>query len=144
MSDIQVQIGLEDLYSLKASANCVDIYRNERDGLKKELEAEKAKSEAAEKNLAELQKERDDLKAEADSYRRRLAEADRELKKWHDAEEADKPKADALAYLEEHDTPFESEDAEDASKVIRQLLAMKPAADKPTDTSTPENERPQQ
>ena len=57
MNDILVQIGLNDLYGLKASANCADIYKRERDDLEEQLEA-------AKKKIAELQKEIVTLKEE--------------------------------------------------------------------------------
>ena len=139
MIGVNVQIALDDLSAIYSRAECADIYVNERDGFKKELETAKAELEAAEKKISELQEERDDQNAEADSLLRRLAEANRELKKWRDAEEADKPKADALAYLENHDTPFETQDVVNACNVIRQLLASKPKAPAPVNT---EDERP--
>lgn len=55
MNDISVQIALADLCSIRTTAQCAGIYRNERDSLKKELETAKAEREAAEKNLAKLQ-----------------------------------------------------------------------------------------
>lgn len=79
MNDISVQIALADLCSIRTTAQCADIYRNERDSLKKELEAEKAEREATEKNLAELKKERDIEKAANNTLRERLAETERQL-----------------------------------------------------------------
>lgn len=72
MSDISVQIALADLCSIRTTAQCADIYRNERDSLQEKLNE-------AEKNLAELKKERDIEKAANKTLRERLAETERQL-----------------------------------------------------------------
>lgn len=74
MIDANVQIALDDLCSIRTTAQCADIYRDERDSLKKELEAEKAKREAAEKECAELQKDLALAEARNKALHQRLGE----------------------------------------------------------------------
>lgn len=79
MIDANVQIALDDLCAIHNKAECADIYRDERDGLKKELEKAKAERETEEKKISELQKERDIEKAANKTLRERLAETERQL-----------------------------------------------------------------
>ena len=94
--ETMVQIALDDLCSLKSSADVSQIYKKERDDVQKKL------------NDANLEK--DDLAA-------RLAQ-------WTAAVNATKPEKDAHAFLAEHDTPFEARETDDACKIIRALLAQ--------------------
>lgn len=135
MRNILVQISLEDLSSLKNSAECSEIFKKERDELKKKLEATGKELAAAETNI-------DNLKKAVENLNAAIADDEKRLHEWEQAGNAEKPIADALAYLSEHDTPFENEEANDACSVIRALLAMKPKADAPVNTSTPDDERP--
>ncbi len=112
---VKVEISLGDLSMIHNAANCWEIADEKR--------------EALEKRNAELLKECEIQAREINQLRSRLMKAEKELAAWNTAKNADKPKADALAYLEEHNTPFEHNDVDRACEVIRALLSrtQKPA-----------------
>ena len=86
------------------------------------------KSEALEKKIAELLKDCERQANDIDKLRFRISDAKDKLDAWEKAEKVEKPIADALAYLDEHNTPFEEADVDTACAVIRALLAKKSAA----------------
>ena len=113
--DVKVSLSLGDLSAIHCAANCLK-FANE-------------KCEALEKRNAELLKECENQSKENYMLKCRIKGAENELAAWKSAANTDKPEADALAYLEEHNTPFESKDVDRACEVIRALLArtQKPA-----------------
>ncbi len=111
---VKVEMSLGDLSMIHNAANCWEIADEKR--------------EALEKKNAELLKECEIQANEIGQLRVRIMGAERELAAWKQAENADTPRAAALAYLEEHNTPFEDKDVDKACDVIRALLAKKPAA----------------
>lgn len=110
--DMKVSLSLGDLSMIHNAANCCEIADEKR--------------EALEKRNAELLAECENLSKESYIVKCRIKGAENELAAWKSAANTDKPEADALAYLEEHNTPFESKDVDTARKVIRALLAAKP------------------
>ena len=92
--DVIVQIGLDDLCSLKNSADVSQIYRKERDDVQHQLDL-------------------------ANEQRNALQE---KVDMWTEAEKATNPEANAYAFLAAHDTPFEDKGAEEACAIIRALL----------------------
>lgn len=109
--DVKVSLSLGDLSAIHCAANCLEFVDEKR--------------KALEKRNAELLKECETQAREINQLRSRIMEAERELAAWNTAQNADKPEADALAYLEEHNTPFEFEDVDRACVVIRALLKKK-------------------
>lgn len=118
---VKVEMSLGDLSMIHNAANCWEIADEKR--------------EALEKRNAELLKECEIQAREINQLRSRIMEAEKELAAWNTAQNADKPEAKARAYLEEHNTPFESSDADKACEVIRALLAAKPEVEKPREVS---------
>ena len=108
---VKVEMSLGDLSMIHNAANCWEIADEKR--------------EALEKRNAELLKECEIQALEINQLRSRIMEAENELATWKQAANADKPEADALAYLEEHNTPFEGNDVDKACEVIRALLKKK-------------------
>ena len=108
---VKVEMSLGDLSMIHNAANCWEIAAEKR--------------EALEKKNAELLKECEIQALEINQLRSRIMEAEKELATWKQAANADKPEADALAYLEEHNTPFEGNDVDKACEVIRALLKKK-------------------
>lgn len=113
--DVKVSLSLGDLSAIHCAANCWEIAAEKR--------------EALEKRNDELLKECKTQAREINQLRSRIMEADKELAAWNTAQNADKPEADARAYLAEHNTPFEDNSVDKACKVIRALLSrtQKPA-----------------
>ena len=110
--DLKVTISLGDLLMIHSAANS--------------FQASYEKSEALEKKIDELMKECKRQANDVDQLRLRITDA--KLGAWEKAEKVEKPIADALAYLEKHNTPFELDDVDTACDVIRALLAKKSAA----------------
>lgn len=108
---VKVEMSLGDLLMIHNAANCWEIADEKREEL--------------EKKNAKLLKECEIQALEINQLRSRIMEAEKELATWKQAANADKPEADALAYLEEHDTPFEGNDVDKACEVIRALLKKK-------------------
>ena len=108
-------MSLGDLSMIHNAANCWEIADKKR--------------EALEKRNAELLKECETQARKISQLRSRIMEAEKELAAWNTAQNADEPEAEARAYLDEHNTPFESNDVDKACKVIRALLSrtQKPA-----------------
>ncbi len=124
--DMKVSLSLGDLSAIHCAANCLQFSDEKR--------------EALEKKNAELVKECEIQATEIGQLRVRIMGAERELAAWKQAENADTPRDAALAYLEEHNTPFEGNDVDKACDVIRALLAKKPAATiRPTAPAKPAN-----
>lgn len=119
--DMKVSLSLGDLSMIHNAANRWEIAYEKR--------------EALEKRNAELLAECENQSKEAYILKCRIRGAESELATWKSAANTDKPEADALAYLEEHNTPFESKDVDTAREVIRALLAAKPKAAKPREVS---------
>ena len=118
---VKVELSLGDLATIHRAANCLEFADEKR--------------EALEKRNAELLKECEIQANEIGQLRVRIMGAERELAAWKQAENADTPRAAALAYLEEHNTPFEGNDVDKACDVIHALLAAKPEAAKPREVS---------
>lgn len=115
--EVKVTISLCDLLMIHSAANCFQIADEKR--------------EALEKKIAELRKECDRHDRQVNDIadlRLSISDAIGELDAWKKAEKVEKPIADALAYLDEHNTPFEEADVDTACAVIRALLAKKSAA----------------
>lgn len=112
--EVKVTISLGDLLMIHSAANCFQIADEKR--------------EALEKKIAELLKECERQANDIDQLRFRISDAKDKLDAWEKAEKVEKPIADALAYLDEHNTPFEEADVDTACAVIRALLAKKSAA----------------
>lgn len=117
--EVKVTISLGDLLMIHSAANCFQIADEKR--------------EALEKMNAELLKECERQAKDIEQLRFRISDAKDKLDAWEKAEKVEKPIADALAYLDEHNTPFEEADVDTACAVIRALLAKKSAA--PVETS---------
>lgn len=113
--EMKVELSLCDLAAIHGAANCWEIVNEKR--------------EALEKKNAELLAECEKQSKENYMLKCRIKGAENELAAWKSAANTDKPEADALAYLEEHNTPFEIKDIDMACKVIRALLSrtQKPA-----------------
>lgn len=118
---VKVEMSLGDLSMIHNAANCWEIADEKREALKK--------------RNADLMIECERQAKEINQLRSRIMEAEKELVAWNKAQNADKPEAEARAYLDEHNTPFESSDAEKACDVIRALLATKPEVEKPREVS---------
>jgi hypothetical protein len=112
--EVKVTISLGDLFMIHSAANCFQIAGEKR--------------EALEKKNAELLKECERQAEVIDQLRFSISDAKYELDAWKKAEKVEKPIVDALAYLDEHNTPFENFDVDTACAVIRALLAKKSAA----------------
>lgn len=112
--EVKVTISLGDLLMIHSAANSFQIADEKR--------------EALEKKIAELLKECKRQADDIDQLRFRISDAKDKLDAWEKAEKVEKPIADALAYLDEHNTPFEEADVDTACAVIRALLAKKSAA----------------
>lgn len=112
--EVKVTISLGDLLMIHSAANCFQIADEKR--------------EALEKKNAELLKECERQAENITDLRLSISDAIGELDAWKKAENVEKPIADALAYLDEHNTPFENYDVDTACAVIRALLAKKSAA----------------
>lgn len=112
--EVKVTISLGDLLMIHSAANCFQIADEKR--------------EALEKKIAELLKECERQAKDIEQLRFRISDAKDKLDAWEKAEKVEKPIADALAYLDEHNTPFEEADVDTACAVIRALLAKKSAA----------------
>ena len=112
--EVKVTISLGDLLMIHSAANSFQIADEKR--------------EALEKKIAELLKECGRQANDIDQLRFRISDAKDKLDAWEKAEKVEKPIADALAYLDEHNTPFEEADVDTACAVIRALLAKKSAA----------------
>lgn len=112
--EVKVTISLGDLLMIHSAANSFQIANEKR--------------EALEKKIAELLKEYERQANDIDQLRFRISDAKDKLDAWEKAEKVEKPIADALAYLDEHNTPFEEADVDTACAVIRALLAKKSAA----------------
>ena len=112
--EVKVTISLGDLLMINSAANSFQIADE--------------KSESLEKKIAELLKECERQANDIDKLRFRISDAKDKLDAWEKAEKVEKPIADALAYLDEHNTPFEEADVDTACAVIRALLAKKSAA----------------
>lgn len=112
--EVKVTISLGDLLMIHSAANSFQIADEKR--------------EALEKKIAELLKECERQANDIDQLRFRISDAKDKLDAWEKAEKVEKPIADALAYLDEHNTPFEEADVDTACAVIRALLAKKSAA----------------
>ena len=119
--EVKVTISLGDLSTIHSAADCFLIADEKR--------------EALEKKNAELLKECERQAKDIEQLRFSISDAKDELDAWKKAENVEKPIADALAYLDEHNTPFEHNDVDTACAVIRALLAKKSAA--PVETSAP-------
>lgn len=112
--DVKVSLSLGDLSAIHCAANC--------------FKPADEKREALEKKNAELLKECERQAKDITELRLSISDAKDELDAWKKAENVEKPIADALAYLDEHNTPFEQKDIDTACAVIRALLAKKSAA----------------
>lgn len=112
--EVKVTISLGDLLMIHSAANCFQIADEKR--------------EALEKKNAELLKECERQANDITDLRLSISDAIGELDAWKKAENVEKPIADALAYLDEHNTPLEHYDVNTACAVIRALLAKKSAA----------------
>lgn len=112
--EVKVTISLGDLLMIHSAANSFQIADE--------------KGEALEKKIAELLKECERQANDIDQLRFRISDAKDKLDAWEKAEKVEKPIADALAYLDEHNTPLEEADVDTACAVIRALLAKKSAA----------------
>lgn len=112
--EVKVTISLGDLLMIHSAANSFQIANEKR--------------EALEKKIAELLKEHERQANDIDKLRFRISDAKDKLDALEKAEKVEKPIADALAYLDEHNTPFEEADVDTACAVIRALLAKKSAA----------------
>lgn len=112
--EVKVTISLGDLFMINSAANCFQIADEKR--------------EALEKKNAELLKECERQAEDITDLRLSISDAIGKLDAWKKAENVEKPIADALAYLDEHNTPFENYDVDTACDVIRALLAKKSAA----------------
>lgn len=119
--EVKVTISLGDLSMIHSAADCFLITDEKR--------------EALEKKNAELLKECERQAKDIEQLRFSISDAKDKLDAWEKAEKVEKPIADALAYLDEHNTPFEEADVDTACAVIRALLAKKSAA--PVETSAP-------
>lgn len=118
---IKVNVSLGDIARVHSAANCFIISDEQLSKARNDLSRLREECEVQAKEIGQL--------------RARLIETEQDLKKWTEAAQTEKPIADANDYLEEHCTPFESNDAETACKVIRALLAAKPEAAKPREVS---------
>ena len=119
--EIMVNVSLGDIARVHSAANCFTISDEQLSKARNDLSRLREECETQAKEIGQL--------------RVRLMETERDLKKWTEAAETENPIADARAYLAEHDTPFESNDADTACQVIRALLAAKPEAAKPREVS---------
>ena len=106
---VKVEMSLGDLSMIHNAANCWEIADEKR--------------EALEKRNANLEIECERQAKEINQLRIRITEAETELAAWNTAKNADKPEAEACAYLAEHGTPFEDNAVDKACDVIRALLA---------------------
>lgn len=112
--EVKVTISLGDLLMIHSAANCFLIADEKREEL--------------EKKNAEFLKEYERQADVIAQLRFSISDAQDKLDAWKKAENVEKPIADALAYLDEHNTPFEEDDVNTACAVIRALLAKKSAA----------------
>lgn len=112
--EVKVTISLCDLLMIHSAANCFQIADEKR--------------EALEKKIAELLKECERQAEDITDLRLSISDVIGELDAWKKAENVEKPIADALAHLDEHNTPFEHYDVDTACAVICALLAKKSAA----------------
>lgn len=112
--EVKVTISLGDLLMIHSAANRFLIADEKRE----ELEKKNAES------LKEYERQAEVI----DQLRFSISDAQNKLDAWGKAEKVEKPIADALAYLDEHNTPFEEDDVNTACAVIRALLAKKSAA----------------
>ena len=109
--EVKVELSLGDLATIHGAANSWSVADNERLKLAKKNEDLVAECEKQAKEINLL--------------RCRVSAAEDELAAWKQAANADKPEVDALAYLDEHNTPFESNDVDKACEVIRALQKKK-------------------
>ena len=115
--DVKVSLSLGDLSAIHCAANCFEVADEKR--------------EALEKRNAELLKECKNQSKENDMLKCRIKGAENELAKWKSAKNTDKPRANAIAYLDEHNTPFEYNETYQACDVIRAPLAATPESATP-------------
>lgn len=118
---MNVTVELDELVALHSTAKLSDYRQTELERTKKEN--------------ADLLIEGERQAKEISQQRERLIKTEQDLKKWTEAAQTEKPYADANAFLDEHNTPFESKDVDAACEVIRALLAAKPEAAKPREVS---------
>lgn len=102
-NNMKVSVSLGDLATILNAANCWEIATDKCEGMN--IEISKLNS--------------------------RINEAERELAKWKSAKNTDKPRANAIAYLDNHNTPFEYNETDQACDVIRALLAATPESATP-------------
>lgn len=115
--EIKVNVALGDIAKVHSAANCFTISDEQLSKARNDLSRLREECEAQAKEIGQL--------------RARLIETEQDLKKWTEAAQTEKPIADANAFLDEHNTPFEGKDVDTACEVIRALLAAKPEAEKP-------------
>lgn len=119
--EIKVNVALGDIAKVHSAANCFTISDEQLSKARNDLTRLREECEAQAKEIGQL--------------RARLIETEQDLKKWTEAAQTEKPIADANAFLDEHNTPFEGKDVDTACEVIRALLAAKPEAAKPREVS---------
>lgn len=119
--EIKVNVALGDIAKVHSAANCFTISDEQLSKARNDLTRLREECEAQAKEISQL--------------RERLIETEQDLKKWTEAAQTKKPIADANAFLDEHNTPFEGKDVDTACEVIRALLAAKPEAAKPREVS---------
>ena len=119
--EIKVNVSLGDIARVHSAANCFTISDEQLSKARNDLSRLREECEVQAKGIGQL--------------RVRLMETERDLKKWTEAAQTEKPFADANAYLDEHCTPFESNDIDTACHVIRALLVAKLKAAKPCEVS---------
>ena len=119
--EIKVNVALGDIAKVHSAANCFTISDEQLSKARNDLTRLREECEVQAKEIGQL--------------RARLIETEQDLKKWTKAAQTEKPIADANAFLDEHDTPFEGKDVDTACEVIRALLAAKPKAAKPREVS---------
>ena len=140
--NMKVILDLDELCNLKSLADLYDYHKSEIQKRDKEIaennhatakiveELEAKMKEVTDENTALHHTLEEKEKANGEMLQM-LNAANSELVKFRKSAETEKPITNARAYLDEHDTPFESDDAEKACEVIRALLAAKPEAEKP-------------
>lgn len=119
--EIKVNVALGDIAKVHSAANCFTISDEQLSKARNDLSRLREECEAQAKEIGQL--------------RARLIETEQDLKKWTEAAQTEKPIADANAFLDEHNTPFDGKDVDTACEVIRALLAAKPEAAKPREVS---------
>lgn len=113
---IRVEISADKLSALLLAANGCLYNRAENEKRVNEIAGLVNENKGLRESIAQLEETAKDLNADIGKYAERL-------KAWELAATAEQPVADAHAFLDEHNTPFEGLEVDRACAIIRKLLA---------------------